>query len=89
MINNFHMKNIQYSSEAQYNDINFDDDLYEGGRNKQKELLNMYDYEEGDSLEREEKARKESNDFIRKQFELRRNPQVSYCLLCFSRLSRV
>lgn len=37
MIHNFHVKSIQYSSEAQVHDMSYDEDLYEGGRRKQKE----------------------------------------------------
>lgn len=41
----------------------------------------MYNEDEGDSEENNRNARKETNDFIRKQFELRRNPQVIKILM--------
>ncbi|GJQ79773.1 RecQ5 [Trypoxylus dichotomus] len=76
MINNFHLKCIQYSTQAYDHDMAYDDDLYEGGRRKQKEeLQDMYNDADEDSGERDRMAKKQTNDFIRKQFELRRNPQ--------------
>ncbi|CAH1981247.1 unnamed protein product [Acanthoscelides obtectus] len=74
----FLTKSIQYNSKAtSYSDMDYQD-MYGGGRRGAKMDENEYknqdsDDDEDNGFEREQAARKASNEFIRKQFELRKN----------------
>ncbi|XP_018318935.1 uncharacterized protein LOC108732553 isoform X2 [Agrilus planipennis] len=80
-VHNFMVQNIQFHTSA--NDDNDYSELYEGGRNGSKEEYIAYlrdgegsnDSDFFGSFEREKAAKKECNDLIRKQFELRKNPR--------------
>nr|CAI5823614.1 unnamed protein product [Callosobruchus analis] len=76
----FLTKSIQFNTKAtSYSEMDYQD-LYGGGRRGAKMDENEYSKEDSDddgdgSFEREQAARKASNEFIRKQFELRKNPK--------------
>jgi antirestriction protein len=75
MVEEFHMKCIEYSSSAfNVKDTDYAE-MYGGGRKGQQDEAREYgsDY---DSEAREAKAKKETNDLIQKQFALRRSSQV-------------
>ncbi|KAJ8966671.1 hypothetical protein NQ314_003378 [Rhamnusium bicolor] len=76
MVEMFLVKGIQYNTKAVINDTDYTD-LYGGGRKGAAE-----EYEKGDSsdsdddggcFERQQQAKKAANDFIQKQFALRRS----------------
>jgi ATP-dependent DNA helicase Q5 len=74
MVEEFHMKCIEYSSSAfNVKDTDYAE-MYGGGRKGQQDEAREYgsDY---DSEAREAKAKKETNDLIQKQFALRRSSQ--------------
>nr|XP_022902939.1 ATP-dependent DNA helicase Q5-like [Onthophagus taurus] len=72
MVELYLTKSIQFNSLPQdINDMNYDD-LYEGGR----KAADNYDNNENDERNiYEEKAKKETTELIRKQFQLRRSAQ--------------
>ncbi|KAK4878364.1 hypothetical protein RN001_010870 [Aquatica leii] len=93
---NFLMRCIQFSETSTSVDVEFDSDLYEGGKSKIKEDTEWYNQAGEDSEDstshREEAARRDRNELIQKQFALRRNPQeLSHGTInkLFSKRSRV
>ncbi|XP_044260563.1 ATP-dependent DNA helicase Q5 [Tribolium madens] len=75
MVEEFHVKSIEYSSVAFKSQSEDYSDLYGGGRREQQEAFDDYRNESSDSEDRDVKARKESNLLIQKQFALRRSAQ--------------
>uniref|UniRef100_A0A6P7GRD3 DNA 3'-5' helicase n=1 Tax=Diabrotica virgifera virgifera TaxID=50390 RepID=A0A6P7GRD3_DIAVI len=80
MVEQFLTKSIQFSTkQATYSETDFTD-MYGEGRHglarEQREYNDAHDSDEEDmSFEREQAAKKATNDFIQKQFALRKNPQ--------------
>ncbi|XP_044763142.1 ATP-dependent DNA helicase Q5 [Coccinella septempunctata] len=75
----FHIKSIQYNSVMSKADDGDYGDLYGGGRKGINDDYNDYlkddDDEDGSREQLDKQAKKETADFIRKQFELRKNPK--------------
>ncbi|KAJ3652472.1 hypothetical protein Zmor_018433 [Zophobas morio] len=75
MVEEFHVKSIEYSSRAfSSRDLDYSD-LYGEGRKGQKDDAQDYASDEFNSDVREKRAKKESNQLIQKQFALRRSAQ--------------
>ncbi|XP_057656384.1 ATP-dependent DNA helicase Q5 isoform X2 [Diorhabda carinulata] len=79
MVENFLTKSIQYDSRpTTYSETDYDD-LYGEGRlglsREQRDYNNDSNSNDDYSFEREQQAKKAANDFIKKQFALRKNSQ--------------
>lgn len=86
MVEDYQMKSIQFSTEMVTDcDVEFDEDLYGGGRKGQQKSNVEYadsDEGEGSNYERQKTAKKESDDLVQKQFALRRNAkEMSHALM--------
>ncbi|XP_076256872.1 ATP-dependent DNA helicase Q5-like isoform X2 [Rhynchophorus ferrugineus] len=100
MVEIFHIKSVQFTTAAcSYNEMDYGD-LYGGGRKGISDEANARrgehscddDDDSQSAFQREQQAKKEASVFIKKQFELRRNPQeVSHETLdkLFSKHARV
>ncbi|KAF5276119.1 hypothetical protein FQR65_LT16475 [Abscondita terminalis] len=74
--NNFLMRCIQFSETSTSMDVEFNSDLYEGGREGiNEETQRRLEEDSNNQHERDEKIGKQSTALIRKQFALRKNPQ--------------
>ncbi|KAK9892540.1 hypothetical protein WA026_020523 [Henosepilachna vigintioctopunctata] len=75
----FHLKSIQFNTVMSKEDDGDYGDLYGGGRNgindDYKDYLEEDDNGGSSQFEEERKAKKETAEFIKKQFELRKNPK--------------
>ncbi|KAL3271815.1 hypothetical protein HHI36_022285 [Cryptolaemus montrouzieri] len=94
-VDHFHLKSIQYNTVMAKDDDGDYGDLYGGGRKGINDDNNDYyadaNDDDGDNLE-ERRAKKETAEFIKKQFELRKNPkEISAATIekLFSNNSRV
>ncbi|CAG9821395.1 unnamed protein product [Phaedon cochleariae] len=78
MVEQFLTKSIQFNTKATtYSETDFTD-MYGGGRlgiSQEQESYEDSDEERHSAFEREKEAKKAANDFIHKQFALRRNQQ--------------
>ncbi|XP_017775468.1 PREDICTED: ATP-dependent DNA helicase Q5 isoform X1 [Nicrophorus vespilloides] len=72
MVELFHTKNIQFSTTQENVDF---EDMYGGGRKGQNDELENYGNECESDGERESKAKKQTDEFIKKQFAIRKNPK--------------
>ncbi|XP_017775477.1 PREDICTED: ATP-dependent DNA helicase Q5 isoform X2 [Nicrophorus vespilloides] len=79
MVELFHTKNIQFSTTQENVDF---EDMYGGGRKGQNDELENYGNECESDGERESKAKKQTDEFIKKQFAIRKNPKIAFIKKC-------